>query len=148
MSFEFDADTLYGSLAFAALSCLFLALVLRQLYIQKASRRWPITEGHIQTTTVSRGDEGGLQVAYTYSYQVTGCEYTGAGSLSGTPPTELIAASEARAALGRRLDVAYNPRDPAIATDSPGDTTSAAPFLLVVTGFYLLGIWFVAKWWF
>lgn len=148
MSIELNADTPYGSLVFAAVSGLFLALILRILYIQRASRRWPVVEGRITSTKVSRDSEGGLQVAYTYSYEVNGREYTGNGFLPGTPPSELIAAGEARSAVGRRVDVAYKPEYPATATDAPGDTASVAPFLIIVTGFYLAGVWLVSKWWF
>lgn len=118
----------------------FLFMALRRLWWAKQSHQWPKVKG-----VVTKGLDFPLskKIDFLYTYELNGATYTGEEpffansfkNFSQKKASGLIA----KYALGKQVNVFYNPSNPRISTLEPGRKDGVIGALLLLFLLFLLG---------
>lgn len=136
---------------FCLFGLVFLGIGISQMWGNLKTASWPRTEGVIeQSTVVSRwehGSSGSTRMYYpkvVFRYQVDGISHVsdhiylhGPGGVS---VRSLVLGTVSEFPVGRKVEIAYDPDDPATAVLKPGGVGDAWIPALIGAGFFIVGI--------
>jgi hypothetical protein len=131
-----------------------LAAAVYGLFVIRKAREsagWPVAEGQVVHSQVDRNEEGAYAPDVRYSYVIEGVQFTGrciqAGVYVSSSDDSDASRCVSRYPKGARVDVAYNPANPAEAVLEPGLRKRSFLFLAFGLGFSMFGAWFCLLFW-